>query len=206
MGSRWNRPVLVGHGVAYLFAATWLAGLVGGARDALLSAAISPWRELSGIGGWAVLAAAVGYGLLLAGPRPEEVRWWHRLPHVCVVLLLGCGILTVAVRGLVHALGAGPGPAADAAIVATVRTAFLALLAVLLAWAGRRFGLPELTWIVYPVLVGGGIKLLLEDLRHGRPATLFLSLTLYGGALLATPRLLRRELAAESDVKPTEAS
>jgi hypothetical protein len=37
----------------------------------------------------------------------------------------------------------------------------------------------------------GGLKLLLQDLREGRPATLVLSLALYGAVLLLAPRLLR---------------
>jgi hypothetical protein len=79
------------------------------------------------------------------------------------------------------------------AFLAAGRTAVLAALAVALAWAGRRWSLQELTWLVYPVLVGGGLKLLWEDLRYGQPITMFLGLALYGGALIATPRLMRRE-------------
>ncbi len=193
IGSRSNRPLLAFHGVAYLAAAASAAGLAASAADALLASAVGPWRELTGPGGAVLLAAAVGYGLLLAGPRPPDARWWRRLPHALVAVLLGCGLLGAAARWLVVALGAGPGPHADAAIVATIRTSLLALLAVALAWAGRRFRLLELSWLVYPVLGCGGLKLLFEDLPRGRPATLFLSLTLYGGALVATPRLLRRE-------------
>jgi hypothetical protein len=45
---------------------------------------------------------------------------------------------------------------------------------------------------VCPLLVLGGVKLLGEDLRHGRPATVFASLVLYGIALIVAPRLVRR--------------
>jgi hypothetical protein len=78
------------------------------------------------------------------------------------------------------------------AVLPTLRTAALALLAVGLGAAARRWPLPELAWLVYPVLALGGLKLLTEDLREGRPATLFLSLVLYGGALIAAPRLRKR--------------
>ena len=50
----------------------------------------------------------------------------------------------------------------------------------------------ELGWLVYPLLVGEGLRLLLEDIRYGRPATLFITLALYGGALIATSGLMRR--------------
>jgi len=50
-----------------------------------------------------------------------------------------------------------------------------------------------LTWLAYPVLVGGFLKLLFEDLRYGEPLALFLALAMYGGALIITPRWLRKE-------------
>jgi hypothetical protein len=62
-----------------------------------------------------------------------------------------------------------------------------------LALAYRRLRGPELRWLVPPALVVGGLKLLAEDVPRGRPATLFLSLAAYGGALVLVPRLLRRE-------------
>jgi hypothetical protein len=42
------------------------------------------------------------------------------------------------------------------------------------------------------VLVAGGLKLVIEDFRLSRPATLFIALALYGVALIAAPRLARR--------------
>jgi len=41
-------------------------------------------------------------------------------------------------------------------------------------------------------MIFGAVKLATEDFRQSRPATLFLSLLLYGGTLIALPRLLRR--------------
>jgi hypothetical protein len=49
----------------------------------------------------------------------------------------------------------------------------------------------EASWLVYPLLVAGGIKLLVEDFPQGRAATLFLGLALYGGALIVAPRAAR---------------
>ena len=82
--------------------------------------------------------------------------------------------------------------AADAAIVATLRTALLVAGALLLAWAGGARRFVEAAWLVYPLLVVIGVKLLFEDLRAGRPATLFLAFALYGAALIVGPRLKRR--------------
>ena len=78
---------------------------------------------------------------------------------------------------------------ADAGLVATLRTGVLAVGAVTLAAARRRFRLPEIGWLIYTVLLAGGLKLVVEDLAHGRPATLFVSLALFGGGLLAISKL-----------------
>ena len=78
----------------------------------------------------------------------------------------------------------------------------IAILAVTLAWSGRRWSLQELTWFAYASLVAGGAKLLWEDLHYNQPVTLFLALALYGSALIITPRLLR---ASRSDSSPIEA-
>jgi hypothetical protein len=51
---------------------------------------------------------------------------------------------------------------------------------------------PEVVWLLYPVLGLGAVKLVLDDLRRGRPATLFLSFVLYGAALILAPRIARR--------------
>ncbi|HEY5113807.1 MAG TPA: hypothetical protein VIJ45_06825, partial [Coriobacteriia bacterium] len=84
-----------------------------------------------------------------------------------------------------------PGHGADAGVVATVRTSVLAAAALALAWAGRYRRFREAAWLLYPVLVVGGLKLLVEDLPRSRPATLFIALALYGGALIVAPRLGR---------------
>jgi len=59
-----------------------------------------------------------------------------------------------------------------------------------LAWLAPR-GLPELVWLVYALVAVGGLRLLLQDLRAGRPATFVASLGLYGTLLILLPRLLK---------------
>jgi len=63
----------------------------------------------------------------------------------------------------------------------------------LLAWAGKRWSLQELLWLVYPVLVAGGFKLVWKDFRLDEPVALCVALAAYGGALILTPRLMRKE-------------
>jgi hypothetical protein len=59
----------------------------------------------------------------------------------------------------------------------------------------------ELGWLLYPVLVAGGLKLLAEDLRYSRASTLFVALALYGGALIVAPRLARTVRSIHRDAR-----
>jgi hypothetical protein len=193
IGGWFNRITLRFHGAVYVVAAASVVGLMACAFDGLLAAPTGAWRPATPVG---ILVAGVGaacYGVLVATPAARGSEWFESLPQAivgAVVVWSAAGMASGWLRG---PLVAAAGATADAAVVAAGRTAVLAVLAVALAWAGRRWSLQELTWLVYPVLVGGGLKLLWEDFRYGQPITLFVALALYGGALLVTPRLIRRE-------------
>ena len=64
-------------------------------------------------------------------------------------------------------------------------------VALALAAGARQGSWPELGWPVYPLVALGGIKLLLQDLRDERPATLVVSLALYGAVLVLAPRFMK---------------
>ena len=51
--------------------------------------------------------------------------------------------------------------------------------------------LKTLALLALPILAAAGLKLLVEDLRAGSPATLFAAFVFYGATLLLVPRLLR---------------
>jgi hypothetical protein len=88
----------------------------------------------------------------------------------------------------------------------TVRTGVLAAAALLVAWVARQDRFREWAWLVYPLLVLLGLKMVAQDFKHSRPATLFIALALYGIALIIAPRLrrpgVRRARAAESHAGP----
>jgi hypothetical protein len=180
LGRHFDRMTLRFHGALYACAAGIAAGLPG-----------LPWHASpapTGQGVMALVTACACY-LILAGERGRPADFDRRLPQAITAALatwtLG-GSLTAA---LATAL---PSAAADPAVAATFRTAVLSGIVLGLAAAARRWALPELGWLVYPLLAIGGFGLVTEDLARGRPATQFLSLALYGGTLIVAPRQSKR--------------
>ncbi len=190
-GRRYGSVTLASHAAIYVVAAGIASGLLAGAFAGLMAPATDAWPPLT-LPAAAVLAAALTACAVPSSSRNESWGRWSRLPKIvlaAVVLWAAGGVLC----GLSAPLLAGqPGSnAVDSAIVATIRTAVLAASVLLLAWAGTRF-FAEGRWFSYAVLVAGGAKLLAEDFPQGRPATLFVSLAVYGGVLILGPRLRTR--------------
>ena len=82
----------------------------------------------------------------------------------------------------------------------------LAATAVALAGLARNSEIVELSWFVNPLLIITGLKLLVEDLRHGKPVGLFLAFACFGIALIVAPRLRRRAHSADSSQRSAEES
>jgi hypothetical protein len=189
LGRRFHRMTLRIHSALYFAAAAVQSGLAVSCARALAGREAAPLSAPA----WAVaVALAVGYVVLAADPRASR-GGWGRTPELLLALLMTLAVLWTLHLGVRAALvGAVE---ADAGVTATVRTGVLALVVAGLAWLSRRCAWPELGWLVYPLLAVGGIRLLLHDLPNGRAATLVLSLALFGGVLILTPRLLKREQA-----------
>jgi hypothetical protein len=77
-----------------------------------------------------------------------------------------------------------------------LRTLVLSATALLLAWAAGRWDRQEFGRLVYPVMALGAYRMIGVDLHQDRTAALFLSLLLYGGALILLPKLIRARAAA----------
>jgi len=193
LGGRFDRVTLRSHSAVYLAAAALETGLLAGALGSFLGAATAPLPRFT-TSALLVLGAAFASLAALAVSRPGKERSWPaRIPVQVITLLTVLGGGALAIQVLASAV---PGTSGDAGRLALVRTGVLVTGALLLA-STRGFGsLRELTALAYPVLVAAGAKVLLEDLRVGRPATLFPAFALYGLALLVVPRVLRgREVA-----------
>jgi hypothetical protein len=115
------------------------------------------------------------------------------VPRFAVVLVFVLSAGGALVGYLAPALGGLPGRSIDAGVLATIRTGVLAVATLLVAWIGRHARFREWGWLVYPLLVGIGIKMVAQDFMHSRPATMFVALALYGSALILAPRLRRRQ-------------
>ena len=177
------------HSAVYATGAAAACGLLAHAVHGLGLPIAAPPHD-PGIVAVIVLAVA-GIGTWALGRAPSRPVW-ERLPRLVLLLVTVGGVIGVLTDWLVPPLARLSDTAADAAIVATLRTALLVAGALLLAWAGGARRFVEAAWLVYPLLVVIGVKLLFEDLRAGRPATLFLAFALYGAALIVGPRLKRR--------------
>jgi len=204
-GRRYGTITLASHAAVYAIAAAVVSGLLAHAAAALSVPAVDAWSPLT-LPATAVLAATA---LAAAIPLSGQNESWGRWSRVSKILVAGVLLWTaggVVCGQAVPLLAGAPGTAnVDAAVVATIRTVILALSVLLLAWAAGGFFV-EGRWLSNMVLVAGGVKLLAEDFPQGRPATLFLSLAVYGGALILGPRLRARAArslrARNSSVEP----
>lgn len=188
---RLGRVTLTLHAAAYLLTATVMSGLLLAAGYALAGPVTTIWPPFTTTSLVVAAAAAICWAM----PMPSRADWgaYSRVPRLLIagaVVWSACGWLIAVATPL---LARGPGAGGDAGILATIRTTVLAGTALALAWAGRHERFHESTWLLYPALAAGGLKLLVEDLPRSQPATLFVALALYGCALIVAPRLASTE-------------
>ena len=192
-----DRHTLRAHSAAYVTAAAATAGLGAQAVETLLLPITGTGSSVA-VSDVAVAAAAVtSYVVIAQIPQVESIRWPTRIPAFILAVV---ALISLASVGLGWAFEFfGHGSAVGPAWAAAIRTAILSLSAIILAGLGSRRHLLELVWLVYPLLVVTGVKLVLEDLRHGKPLALFVSFAFLGVALIVAPRLLRKSSPKPSD-------
>jgi len=180
------RRTLAVHAALFALSAAAASGLLQHADQALFTSATLPASPLplAALGVLACLAAAAVLSALTGG----RASWLERSPQLVLDGAVALSAAGVVAGWAVAALGPA-GPEADQGLVGTARTAVLASGAVLAAWLGRREAAREVGWLAWPLVAVLGLKLLLEDLPRGRPATLILSFAFTGAALILVPRL-----------------
>jgi hypothetical protein len=197
---RAGRATLAGHAATYALAAAVSSGLLEHAWESAFASPLIPWTPATIPPIGVALAIAVAACGVIRAPVEGRTASVTRVFLLSLLAASACGLLI----GWVAPLAAGvPGSGADPGVVATVRTVFLALGALGLAAVGRLPAWTEARWLAWPILGIVGVKMMFEDLRHGRPTTQFLAFALYGAALILVPRLRRRELPAAA--APSEA-
>ncbi|MBP7483601.1 MAG: hypothetical protein KA788_13790 [Lacunisphaera sp.] len=192
LGISLRRRLLEAQAAFFAFVLAVQSGLLRQAVDALFAPADHDWVRVSAPGLLALAVAIAGRGILLRRPADDSdrwVRWASNFARLVLTALLLTAIGAVVCELLAGALAAAPGPAADRGALAALRTTILGLAAVVLALLGRLPRLREAAWLVYPTLAVGGLKFFVDDLPNGRAGTLFISLLVLGGALLAVSRL-----------------
>jgi hypothetical protein len=190
--SRGGRPFALLHSAAYLFIAGIVSGALAYCIGALALPVAGPWM-LPGAA-VPVLVVAAGLSGWLATLRQESDREWFESTLRFTIVLVFVTTAGGSIIGyLAPAVGGAGDGAVDAGVLATVRTSVLSIAALLLAWLGRRERLREWGWLVYPLLVAIGVKMVMRDFPLSRPATLFVAMALYGAALIVAPRLRRRK-------------
>ncbi len=192
------RPILQVHAALLTLAAALASGLLRAAFYALAAAAQSPWPEWS-VSILAPLALVVTTLVLLErGAEGDSARLLAGAARLTVLVVALVGAGGGLIRLLAGEVAGAPGAGAGPGHLAVLRSAVLAGAAVALAGWRALGGRPELTRLAAGILVLGGLKLAVEDLRVGSAGTLVFSLALYGLALLVAPALMRRGRDAAS--------
>lgn len=191
LGKRPECHCLQAHAALFGFASAAASGGMAAAVDGFTGNPAGPWAD-PGLAPWlSVVAGAAAYAVLVRRGG-AEAHWGWTFPRAALLLATLAAFGGWLMAQLARAFAQAPGDAADGGRLAALRTAVLAAAALALAAGGsRRFR--EMRWLVYPLIGLSALKVLVEDVPQGRPATLVLSLVAFGGSLIAAPILLRLE-------------
>jgi len=160
---------------------------------AVSSLPIYVWNSLAGTvpasPDWQARTVALSAGLCYAVESRKEVDEGRR--RLLWLLPAGIAAFTIAGWGVAATVRLTAGLLELAAShLSMIRTVVICMLALALGLASRRRHL-ELRWIAYASVALGTLKLMLEDLRFGNPASLVVSFVFYGLILILLPRMTR---------------
>lgn len=188
LGSRKQRRTLLVHSAVFATAAALHGGLLTFAVDALIGPVTGAWRQPTVSVHLVLAAVAASMVVVASSRRRHELEWWFRLPLVALVVISAAGLCAEVVRLLASPSLFDIGSAAG---LAMVRTGVVSVGTLVLAALATRLQIPELRWVVYPILFALGLKILIQDLPAGRPFSIAVAFLFYGAALIMSPRLLR---------------
>jgi len=188
-GDRLAQPAMMIHGALFALAAAVVSKFLAVSTAVWMTA--GQWPAVAPVHGAALIAAVACLDIIQRNgpPAGRLARWCNRTAGVllaAIVVYTGGAIL---VRLL--ALVSGGAPIAPG-VLASIRTVTVATLALAAAVLARVFSFSGFRTLVYPLLVIGGVKLLVDDFPRSEPVTLFPALAAYGAALILAPRLARQ--------------
>ena len=166
-----------------LIAAGFVSGVLSTGFLALAGNGAESWPSVVS---WQVVVALATVGSLFIPVAQRSTRWGKLagMPQIVVLVLAVWEVGGLLVLLLAPSIAGVPGTEADLAVLAALRTSILAASAITLAISSRHKRWPEARWLVYPMLILVGAKLIIEDFPHGKPATLFVSLAAVGSAMI----------------------
>jgi len=183
VGSRWDRVTLRVH-AAVLLVAAWVSS------GAVLETVADLGRggEISSAPSVETLVVAiltlVTTVVVIVGRRLRSAGWAQRLPLTALLLMTALGIAAAIVE--VAAAVLSPGSAVGVGTVA------LSIVTIGLAVLARRWGIVEAGWLVYPLLIFVGLRMVAIDFSSGKTLVLVIALAAYGMALIVSTRLIGR--------------
>jgi hypothetical protein len=183
VGGQNDRRAFEFYAMAFLLAGAAQSALPGFLFSALTGT--PPGQPAPGV--WLIACSAVAC-YAAVGARTGN-SWMAQALHLGFAALaagLAAAFLIVELMTLV-ALRTVPGPHH----VAFVRTLVLCLVALAMVYAGSRWRRLELSRLGYAALALVAIKIVTEDLRHGRLAYIAGSIFLVAVTLIAAPRMAR---------------
>lgn len=205
LGIVFRRLTLHYHSVVYAIVAAVSSGLAAGALTAFFAPAAQP-RPLPSFGATAAFVSALVAYAAMSSSMADPRRVWGtqvlRFLAACVTALGGATMMVLTIRYGVERGAAKP----DAALFSLIRTSVIMGFAVVLTFLGRGSRFPELRWLLYVLIVIGGIKLLADDLAVGRAATLFPAFALYGITLILAARMVQHVRKAGASDAMAEAA
>jgi hypothetical protein len=189
-GVYFGRLTLQVHGGIYLLLALAGTGALQQATAFVLGTA--HWSAEGQAAVWSGLVTAALCYLLVARARDASGSTSLQVFRLAVAGTLVWLLAGASAGALTAAYHAAFGTSASHPYCATLRTGVLAGISLVLAWAGSRWNRVELSRLIYPAMILAAYRLLMVDLGQDYKPALFLSLLVYGGALMALPRLARK--------------
>lgn len=196
LGRRTASTTLAAHAATYVLAAAITSGLVVYAGRGLIGGSLASPLALTPMA-WLTLAAAAACGAIAPvsvrtfGPNVGTItgrRWSVGLPRAVALALVVLCCTGVAVLWIMSSATTRSGRDLLWGL-ATIRTTILAVAVVVMGGLARGGRVREAGWLIYPLLIVLGLKILFEDFQHSDPAMLFVALVVYGSALISAPRL-----------------